>query len=102
MLRRGGVATSEAARDSAGQAPAMARSFSIADRRVSAPRVRPCAASIERCASAATPRRPTTMPGVCCRRFMFGNRSVPPASTAASGPASASTAAASSSEAGAR
>jgi len=44
------------------------------------------------------PRSPTTVPGVCWRRFMLGRRSVPPASGAASVPRSARMAAASASE----
>ena len=36
------------------------------------------------CFNSATPRRPTSTAGVCCRRFMFGRTSVPPATSIAS------------------
>src|SRR5438477_11868238 len=52
--------------------------------------------------SAATDLRPITTGGSCWRRFMFGKRSVPPATTTASGPCSASICVASSSDLGAR
>ena len=47
-------------------------------------------------------RRPMSTLGACWRRFMFGYRSVPPATTIASGPCAASMLAASPSDFGAR
>jgi hypothetical protein len=48
------------------------------------------------------PPRATTVFGVICRRFMFGQRSVPPATNAASGPSPSTIASASSTVLGRR
>ena len=93
MLRRWGVATCAAACHSPRYA---ARSFSCRTSSVSvtpAPIVRPV--PLANCLSSATRRRPTSVDGTCCRRFMFGSRSVPPATSIVSPGFEASSSAAS-------
>src|SRR5437867_4158831 len=101
MLRSCGDDTSPAAVASAGKSRAIAPCVETSESVVPEPMVQP-PFSERTPRSSRMPRSPTTTFGSNCRRFMFGYRSVPPATSIASRPCSAIAVAASASVRGAR
>src|SRR5437867_5177611 len=101
MLRSCGDDTSPAAVASAGKSRAIAPCVETSESVVPEPMVQP-PFSERTPRSSRMPRSPTTTFGSNCRRFMFGYRSVPPATSIASRPCSAIALAASASVRGAR